>query len=729
MVVGRALRAPGCAGCRLTLIRNFASLANPSIRFQPPADRSRTSYRTQQLRPRYSTQVPQSTTSPGTSSQDDSSTVQQKEDDSNEDIENLQEVESQQVSTIPWYLKVDSPQRAPRPISERQRIPDLPDYPPPILAPLMQQVSIDLGLDDLTLLDLRSLDPPPALGANLLMLIGTARSEKHLHVSADRLCRWLRSTYKLKPDADGLLGRNELKLKLKRKAKRAKLMGSNADDNNDDGVRTGWVCVDIGVVEPAEDSPEPAPVSKTFVGFGRRTEDVRIVVQMLTEEKRADINLERLWTGILDRGAPKEIEDDETTGSGTQHDHSFPTSTNHANQNLTSIVGQIREYHTSARRLNMSIGLSPEPAIISGIESTIAKSFEVNLQAIRDAAMQDLASGDYEGARSTILQYSYSVPELQNENWRPFLLQILAVHLQNLPATKALEMLGNDDSDRTSTPFLVCFYETISPVYLIPSEVEIIIGLNCFARELGHPGYEYLKLYNIFAEARAAGVKISLTTYKRLLRTLLSPPKNESNYHGRSGPVLQAATDIVQTMHDQGFDILSEDILVELQELSMPDPLELVPQHKIYTDPEETFDLPSVPMAPISRRLHCILVQPDLPLFHDDSRMRLMDLYASRQHWQEFWEIFRMAPRQNRPRSASMYAFMLFRVAQTKDQKACMTVLRTWSLDLQREDPSIELRGDVGEAMKACLLVADPHVEDEPPEAKGEWVSLWRKCV
>jgi hypothetical protein len=141
------------------------------------------------------------------------------------------------------------------------------------------------------------------------MLIGTARSEKHLHVSADRLCRWLRSTYKLRPDADGLLGRNELKLKLKRKSRRAKLMGGAADDTKDDGVRTGWVCVDVGVVEAPETEAEDTPASRDFVGFGRRTDGVRIVVQMLTEEKRAEIDLERLWEGILKRGGHAEIEE------------------------------------------------------------------------------------------------------------------------------------------------------------------------------------------------------------------------------------------------------------------------------------------------------------------------------------------------------------------------------------------------------------------------------------
>jgi hypothetical protein len=727
MVVGRALRATGCAGCRLNLIRSFASLANPSIRLQQPPNRPHTSRRSQQLR--YSSQGPHYATSLGTSTHDDNSKVveKEKEDEFDEDIEDTQAVEGTQVSSVPWYLQVDSPQRAPMPISERQRIPDLPGHAPPILAPLIQQVSVDLGLDDLTLLDLRGLDPPPALGANLLMLIGTARSEKHLHVSADRLCRWLRSTYKLKPDADGLLGRNELKLKLKRKAKRAKLMGSAADDNNDDGVRTGWVCVDIGVVPSAEGMPEPAPVPKDFVGFGRRTDDVRIVVQMLTEEKRADINLEKLWTGILERGTPKEVED-ETAGDDGQPDHYFPVSANHSNQSTISTAGQSREYHTTARRLNPSNILALDPVLQSHIDPTTANSFEAfDLQSIEDAAMQDLASGDYEKARNRVLQYSNSIPQLQNESWRPFLLRLLNLHLQSLPETKALEMLGNGDSDRTSTPFLLCFYETLSPIYHSPSEVEMVIWLHGFAQERGHPGYEYLKLINIFAEARAAGVKMSTASYRRLLHFIL----RTNSYFGPSHPVLIASLGIIQTMHDQGFDILSEDILVRLQECTMPPLFEDVSQHKIHTDPEETFDLPSIPMAPISRRFHSIMVQLDLPFFRDNSRMRLMELYADRQHWQEFWDIFKMAPRQNKPQSASMYAFMLFHVAQTKHQKACMAVLRTWSVDLQREDPSIELKGDISEALKACLLIADPHVQQNTldPEAKGEWISLWRKCL
>jgi len=216
--------------------------------------------------------------------------------------------------SLPWYLQVDTITKPPEFLLERQRLPEIPEDAPQMLQPLMQQLSVDLGLDYLTLLDLRKLDPPAALGTNLLMIIGTARSEKHLHTSADRFCRWLRSTYKLRPNADGLLGRDERKLKMKRKAKRAKLLGNGMDDNGDDGIRTGWVCVDVGIVERTAEDEKPLG----FVGFGQRSEGVKVVVQMLTEEKRAEIDLESLWNGILRR---VEKEQDEDIPQITSNEH------------------------------------------------------------------------------------------------------------------------------------------------------------------------------------------------------------------------------------------------------------------------------------------------------------------------------------------------------------------------------------------------------------------------
>ena len=208
------------------------------------------------------------------------------------------------ASPVPWYLQVKVPQHVPSPISDRQRLPDIPSDPPPLLQPMLEHISVELGLDDLSLLDLRQLDPPPALGANLLMIIGTARSEKHLHVSADRFCRWLRTEHKLTPYADGLLGRGELKLKMRRKARRARIMsrvGSLDQGATDDGLRTGWVCVNIGTIEDGNTAVESNPTIEGYIGFGSQSVGTKVVIQMLTEEKREELDLERLWSQALAR--------------------------------------------------------------------------------------------------------------------------------------------------------------------------------------------------------------------------------------------------------------------------------------------------------------------------------------------------------------------------------------------------------------------------------------------
>ncbi|RLM00548.1 ATPase synthesis protein 25 mitochondrial [Aspergillus turcosus] len=200
----------------------------------------------------------------------------------------------------PWYLQEETPIDESRQISSRDQIPELPEDPPAILPVLLDYVFKDLGLDELRLLDLRGLQTPPPIGANAIMIIGTARSVKHLNVSADRLCRWLRSTYKLTPYADGLLGRNELKIKLRRKARRARIASraGTTVDEKDDGITTGWICVNAGVVE---NSPVEEGASRKVEGFGNIVGGTRVVVQMFTEEKRAEVDLEGLWLATLER--------------------------------------------------------------------------------------------------------------------------------------------------------------------------------------------------------------------------------------------------------------------------------------------------------------------------------------------------------------------------------------------------------------------------------------------
>ncbi|KAF2672393.1 hypothetical protein BT63DRAFT_422861 [Microthyrium microscopicum] len=214
---------------------------------------------------------------------------------------------AQTAPSIPWYLQdqlTTTKPEQPDHVVARQQIPTLPQDPPPLLEPLLEYISTDLGMDYLTLVDLRQLDPPAALGSNVIMAFGTARGEKHLHVSADRACRWLRSQHKLRPRADGLLGRGELKLKLRRRAKKLRIMahvGSAETPDMDDGIRTGWVCVSIPGVKSADGTSRDEPVQQGFVGFGESSNDVQIVLQLMTEGKREDLSLEQYWSARLKR--------------------------------------------------------------------------------------------------------------------------------------------------------------------------------------------------------------------------------------------------------------------------------------------------------------------------------------------------------------------------------------------------------------------------------------------
>ena len=225
--------------------------------------------------------------------------------DIDESTEKTVEDTHDEASPIPWYLRVKTPSHPiSHPLAERQKLPELPLESPPLLQPMLEHISLSLGLDDLRLFDLRDVDPPPALGANLMVIIGTARSEKHLHVSADRFCRWLRTSHKLTPFADGLLGRGELKLKMRRKARRAKIMshvGAIDTGNPDDGIRTGWVCVNVGTVQDGRPQVPRLSEIENFVGFSSDVEGANIIVQMLVQEKRDELELERLLDNTIRR--------------------------------------------------------------------------------------------------------------------------------------------------------------------------------------------------------------------------------------------------------------------------------------------------------------------------------------------------------------------------------------------------------------------------------------------
>lgn len=639
MVVGRAIRASGCHTCRISIVRSFTSLAGPSVRsfcpclrVPPPA-----SY----YRPRFSSSISQE--SNGKEIGHEGRAIAG-------DVENPPQKagEPGEVATVPWYLQVDSSQKTPHPISERQRIPELPDSSPEILGPMLRHLSVDQGLDDLALLDLRKLDPPPALGANLIMIISTARSEKHLHVSADRFCRWLRSMYGLRPDADGLLGRNELKLKLRRKARRAKLLGSTADENDDDGIQSGWICIDVGTVESRETTTEEDAAAQNFVGFGRRTDGVTLVVQMLTEEKREVIDLEGLWGGILRRGLQQQqkresttLDSEEASGPATgarsedtgQEEASGPAhpSTMHKFSAKISplIPSQRRGFHTS------TFGPSSQPDITSPepLDSLDPDPIPISispLQELQQQLRQSFASGKFSLSEKFFLPFNKDVSQLEHDGWRLFLLDEMHAYLESVKEHVAIKLLGNGENDRVSTPYIVSFSRMI-PEVVGQGAGKVLIDHHCYAMEIGHPGYTTHGLREIFARLQAQPVPISQTSFLRGLRAMLAyHPQDKAPPRG-----FDYALELLRVMQERGHNVLSGNVFLAIQETLAARQRRPENQARIYTDIS-----PYIPFKAMSiqqQRTHQIMMTLDMPLLEDDIRLRLLDLYAQNEYWPEFW--------------------------------------------------------------------------------------------
>ncbi|KAK4454201.1 hypothetical protein QBC34DRAFT_392804 [Podospora aff. communis PSN243] len=291
------IRAASCAACRFSALRLFASDVLPtrahqaSLRSRVTAPTSTARFSTFRATPRLA----------------QSFAIEEQADPKEATVlkeDTTAKPETTPKEDVPWYLEVEPPIH-PTLVHEAPPLPEVPEGAPRMAEPLVKFVSEELGLDDLKLLDLREMDPPPAIGPDLLMLFGTARSERHLHVSADRLVRWLRGRG-ITAKADGLLGRNELKTKLRRQARKAKMLGGSAAiRGEDDGISTGWICVNLGTIGSSDKETQILNEAGEVMGFGVPHTGSTIVVQIMTESRREELNLEHLWEGQLRRGLKK----------------------------------------------------------------------------------------------------------------------------------------------------------------------------------------------------------------------------------------------------------------------------------------------------------------------------------------------------------------------------------------------------------------------------------------
>ncbi|KAB8627226.1 hypothetical protein FH972_026059 [Carpinus fangiana] len=650
----------------------------------------------------------------------------------------------------PWYLQVpeqtDLQQAPENPFAERQRIPQLPKDPPPLLESLLNHISIDIGLDYLSIVDLRRMDPPPALGSNLLMIFGTARSERHLNVSADRLCRWLRTTYKLRPVADGLLGRNELKLKLRRKNRRSKMLGAaGAVDpgNYDDGIHTGWICVNVGAVDGPSAAKDPSSSGEGFIGFGEGDDRPRIVIQMMTEEKRVEIDLESLWQGAVDRAIRKETAQHEAPSKEARGTNAIADSSDvapeQAGQVFTSAKGpsaianrpylprpntsrkQARQIHTSTRH-----------------SSLVHQSDENELEPHMMQQTPSLTShGDNSGGFPLPTPAERDETLLHRLDINARALRTNLEYLYKLDNQAAVQELGSGQDDRSSTSFLRSFYSNL-PVFLEAQHWRLLVKLHRHALEIGHRGYTKPGLLTLMRKMHASLTIIPQDTIMDILTAILhtqfivyprdgNAPNKPSTAEQALRQSLALSFEIVEKMDAYGYNVCSDEVFLALHR-AISYPKFVSEEGLIASDrrPEvpalENPEPKGVPTSsiPIAEYLSFPHIAQDRYHYHLRQVMKLLnpgplsnrvynellETYAAQRHWDSFWSIWRDIPRNLANHTPEMYVTLYRGVALAGSQFFAQKTLRETVPQMHQEEPPVDLKGEVAIAVGECLQVA-----------------------
>ena len=719
MVMRKAFLALSrCNACHFTLLNNFASVAGiplrPAVTIQSrqswrktlnrgfASSRLQSSDSLQHNESSRETPIGDTATQEGTTTDNASSTTQ---------------------DPVPWYLQIPTLQPVTSPLSERQKLPELPENPPVLLQPLLEHISIDIGLDDLTLLDLRNLDPPPALGANLLMVIGTARSEKHLHVSADRFCRWLRTNYKLKPYADGLLGRNELKLKLRRKARRAKLLGSvgsSETGNPDDGIRTGWVCVNVGVIAEVEGASEEDMVADGFVGFGGLPEGVKLVVQMLTEEKREELDLESLWGGFLrrqrrkaEREAEKSLlEKEEEVGSTCRSGKIpiadlSPLTANSPTIPTRHLLSQRRCFHTSTRHDG------------GNVLERGARTAE-NQETVLEPSVKNMESSEHDSDERHRNLFDKTIHSLG--------LRGLVEYLETLNDGDIITALGkgaqdfSSTSDFGSTSFLTAFNHQI-PLFPETHHWQCRFDLINLALRVNHPGYSAIDVLNLLRQMQMSATTIPASILESVFSTLANHASElaakSDNSQLSPEAVLDLLIELMEEMSLRSHEILNEAICVNLLKVLT----------KIFLDTGFQDDSRIRKHAIV--RFVRVLDKKRVHFTRVESHLQILTCLSSSEHWVEYWRHWRGMARRMQRRSAELYAMMFRQIARTRHRSHCINALRDWVPEMDIEQPKVLLSPNLARAIIECVRVAEPSIDRlvrNTNSDKGEWTKLYRRC-
>lgn len=580
----------------------------------------------------------------------------QSEDQENQSLEDQEDPGEQH----PWYLE-EEPRR--HPTLKTHDFPPLPQLPPgspPILSGLLEQLANELGLEDLKLLDLRSLNPPAALGPGLIMLFGTARSERHLHVSGRFLKSWLR-TKGINVEADGVLTARALKINMRRQRKKAKLLGNAAvSHTGDNGLATRWVCMNLGTIglTPQEESAIESN-DGSLTGFGTQQDGggTTIVVQMLTESKRKELDLETLWSRILARrGDPNIVEDDLEYHEAGTHNRETSIFTEGGTSKVFARPSQRRFFSTSYRHsslLDDSTEVTDPP---NHAPTTNAVDTYVDPVNHIDATLEEIGQ----------LQTAFA----------------------GLAFTDAIDEL-EDSADGSPSEFLRTWNNAIK---ILPLEQswKFRMWLVAHGRKLGARRFTLSHLKELHEELELNGILCSREDYLGMLQAVyLEPEESKVSLDKQS----QVALRILHTMFERGETILQNDVIVPLVESLC----------RAHQQGDKQRELQVV--------LEKLVFQADLPYMGTGLLKRLLAAYAHQGNWDRFWEVWRMPPKYLKARREQEYVFLWKTIAATGSQRLCRQAIRECFYEMLNESPGVRFTADIEKEVRACARIADPAAE------------------
>jgi hypothetical protein len=586
-------------------------------------------------------------------------------------------------SHVPWYLQEESPATETRPVSG-DHIPEIPENSPEILPTVLEYTYKDLGLDNLKLYDLRGLEIPAALGANVVMIIGTARSVKHLNVSADRLCRWLRSKYKLTPYADGLLGRNELKIKLRRKAKRARAASAAGAfiDEKDDGITTGWICVNAGVVD--KNAPRAELSDLGIEGFGQVDTGTSIVVQIFTEEKRADVDLEGLWEKTFERAEKKRYQD-------TQKESIAASKSPATSDSPFGLGGQKRHLHSARQDVSPNTNFGE-----SSLSDVLAATSASQRTRGKDMSTESLLN-----------------------------------LLVGLPHESARNELGTGPEDQSSTLFLQLLYASLPPNMAEPDITRLRLNLFSIAVSRQHPAYTKEELFSTFSGLLNDGHDLSDDLAYEILAALLTPRIENSQQPSPYLPEsdMELALQVLDRLSLRGVPILNYRLFNMLyQVVDIP----TLPSSEQSPSKSVTRSINSKRWTESQRvklaRLSKIVAAAEVPFDAPEARKLMVTLFQC-EDYDGFWRLWRQLPLKGSRRTREDYAQLFQLHADLGDELRARDCLSAWVPMMAREQNPIVLQGPLVNSLMHCLLVADPDIHKRSEEASPSYFAeVWTRC-